>query len=109
MTRPIDTFLADLGLKRADHPVREWGDDPGSKIRRACLNHTVMNRMQEEAEKLAPFLNLSRDVVFGLLRDLASGEAERSPFDLVAREDEVEREEVAAEGTGVGGAAGSRR
>ena len=31
MPRVSDAFLAELGLKRADHPVHEWGDDPGSR------------------------------------------------------------------------------
>ena len=36
MPHASDAFLAELGLKRADYPTHEWGDDPGSKIRRAC-------------------------------------------------------------------------
>ena len=42
--------------------------------------------MLEQAKKLAPFLKLSSEVVFGLLRDLVIEEAERAPFGLVARE-----------------------
>jgi hypothetical protein len=42
--------------------------------------------MLEEAEKLAAFLKLDREVVFGWLRDLVIDESERSPFGLVARE-----------------------
>ncbi len=39
MPRVSDAFLAELGLERADHAAHEWGDDPASKIRRACLTH----------------------------------------------------------------------
>jgi hypothetical protein len=35
-------------------------------------------------------LGFSREVVFGLLRDLLIGESERSPFGLVAREPEAQ-------------------
>ena len=82
----IDAFLAELGLECAEHITREWGDDPGSQIQRAGLTHEVLHRMLESAERLAPFLKLSRDVVFGLLCDLVIEEAERSPFGLVPRE-----------------------
>ena len=50
MPRVSDAFLAELGLKRADHPVHEWGDDPGSEIWRAGLTHPVLCRMLESAE-----------------------------------------------------------
>ena len=65
MPRPIDTFLADLGLERSAPRADQWGDDPGSKIWRAGLTHAVMSRMLEEAEALAAFLKLDRGVVFG--------------------------------------------
>ena len=41
--------------------------------------------MLESAEALAPFLKLSKDVVFGLLTDLVIEEAGRAPFGLVPR------------------------
>ena len=47
-------------------------------------------------KKLAPFLNLSREVVFAMLRDLVIEEAERSPFGLVARDPEGESAREAA-------------
>ena len=90
MTSGTDAFLAELGLRRADHAIHPWGNGPGSKIQRACLNHTVMSRMLEGAEQFAPSLNLSREVVFALLRDLVIEEAERSPFGLVGRDPESE-------------------
>ena len=77
MPQVSDAFLTDLGLKRADHAVHEWGDEPGSEILRAGLTHPVLQRMLAEAERLAPYLKLSRDVVFGLLPDLVIGELER--------------------------------
>ena len=43
--------------------------------------------MLDSAENLAPFLKLSREVVFDLLYDLLIGEAERAPFGLVAIEE----------------------
>ena len=46
----------------------------------------MLHRVLESAERLAPFLKLNRDVVFGLLTDLVIEEAERSPFGLAARE-----------------------
>jgi hypothetical protein len=84
MPRASDTFLAELGLEHAEPTGYEWGDDPASQTQRAGLNHAVMGRMLEAAEQLAPFLKLSRDVVFGLLRDLVFEEANRAPFGLVA-------------------------
>ena len=90
MPREIDTFLAELGLERADDQIHEWGDDPGSQIQRAGLTHEVLHRVLESAERLAPFLKLSRDVVFDLLCDLVIEEAERAPFGLVAREQVAE-------------------
>ena len=54
MLRGIDTFLAELGLERAEPTGYEWGDDPGSQIRRASLTHEVLHRMLESAEALAP-------------------------------------------------------
>ena len=85
--RGTDFFLADLGLERSGPRPCQWGNDPDSKIRRANLTHAVMSRMLEEAESLAPFLKLSRDVVFGFLCDLVIEEAERSPYGLVAIEE----------------------
>ena len=61
MPRVSDAFLAELGLRRADHPVHECGDDPASRIQRAGLNHEVLSRMLEAAERLAPFLQASGD------------------------------------------------
>jgi hypothetical protein len=90
MPHASDAFLAELGLQRADHPVHEWAVDPGGKTWRTHLNHPVLLRMLESAEALAPFLKLSRDVAFGLPRDLVIEEAERSPFGLVAREQGIE-------------------
>ena len=43
-------------------------------------------------KKLAPFLNLSREVVFAMLRDLVIEEAKRAPFGLVAIEEGAEAE-----------------
>ncbi len=88
MSSATDTFLAELGLHRSGPRPDQWGDDPGSQIRRAGLTHPVLHRMLEQAEKLAPFLKLSRGAVFGLLRDLVIEEAERSPFGLVAIEEQ---------------------
>jgi hypothetical protein len=48
--------------------------------------------MLESAESLAPFLKLSRDVVFEMIYDLVIEEAEHSPFGLVAREQGTESE-----------------
>ncbi len=90
MPSSIDALLAELGLQRGDHAVRERGDEPGSEIWRAGLTHPVLCRILESAEALAPFLKLSRDVVFAMLRDLVIEEAERSPFGLVAIEDGAE-------------------
>ena len=39
-------------------------------------------------KELVLFLNLSREVVFGWLRDLVSEESERAPFGLVALDQE---------------------
>ena len=86
MPQGIDAFLAELGLERAEPTGYEWGDDPGSQIQRAGLTHEVLHRVLESAETLAPFLKLSRDVVFGLLTDLVIEEAERAPFGLAPRE-----------------------
>ncbi len=47
-------------------------------------------RMLESAETLAAFWKVSRDVVFGMLRDLVIEKAERGPFGLVAREQGAE-------------------
>jgi len=96
MPRGIDAFLAELGLERAEPTGYEWGDDPGSQIQRAGLTHEVLHRMLESAEALAPFLKLSRDVVFGLLCDLVIEEAERSPFGLIPREPVTESARGAA-------------
>ena len=90
MPSGTDAFLAELGLERAGPTAQRWGDDPGSQIRRAGLNHEVMGRVLESAERLAPFLKLSRDVAFGLLTDLVIEEAERAPFGLVPREQVAE-------------------
>ena len=76
MIRNSHTFIAELGLQRANHAVHEWDDDPGSEILRAGLIHPVLQRMLAEAEALAPFLKLSTDVVFSLLRDLVIEESE---------------------------------
>ena len=52
--------------------------------------HQVGRACTAEAEVLAPFLKLNRDVVFAMLRDLVIEEAERSPFGLVAIEEGAE-------------------
>jgi hypothetical protein len=90
MSRSIDTFIAELGLKRAAHPTHHGRRGPVAQFERADLNHAVLHRMLEEAEALAPFLKLDRAVVWGLIRDLVLEEAERSPFGLVAREQGAE-------------------
>ena len=104
MPRVSDAFLAELGLEGSGPRPCEWGDDPGSEIQRAGLTHPVLCRMLESVETLAPFLKLNRDVVFAMLRDLVSGESERSPFGLVARdpESDSEREPVASGSIGLG-------
>jgi len=96
MPRVSDDFLAELGLQRSGLRADHWGDDPGSEIWRAGLTHPVLHRMLEEAEKLAAFLKLDREVVFGWLRDLVLEESERSPFGLVARDPEGESAREAA-------------
>ena len=78
---------SDLLGERSGPRPREWSDDPGSKIWRAGLTHPVLQSMLESVETLAPFLKLSRDVVFAMLRDLVIEEAERSRFGLVAIEE----------------------
>jgi hypothetical protein len=90
MLRGTEAFLAELGLQRADHPVHEWGDDPGSRTWRAHLTHPVLCRMLEEAESLAPLWKVSREVAFSLLCDLVIEESERSPFGSVAIEEGAE-------------------
>ena len=90
MLRGTDAFLAELGLEHAEPTGYEWGDDPGSQTRRAGPTHEVLHRMLESAEALAPFLKLTRGVVFDLLCDLVIEEAERSPFGLVPREQVAE-------------------
>ena len=52
--------------------------------------HQVGRACTAEAEVLAPFLKLNREVVFAMLRDLVIEESECSPFGLVAREPEGE-------------------
>jgi hypothetical protein len=53
MPRAFDTFLAQLGLDRADHPTHQSGHGPAIQIVRADLNHAVLSRMLESAEALA--------------------------------------------------------
>jgi hypothetical protein len=84
MLRGPDAFLTELGLERSGPRADQWADDPRSKMRLAGLNHDVLLRMLESAENLAPFLKLSREVVFDLPYDLVIEEAERAPFGLVA-------------------------
>jgi len=47
MPRGIDAFLAELGLERPAPSGYEWGDNPGSQIRRAGLTHEVLHRVLE--------------------------------------------------------------
>ena len=77
-----DRFLAELGLESSGPRAQQWGDDPDSKILRANLTHPVLQRMLESAEAPAPFLKLSREVVFAMLRDLVVEEPEREPAEL---------------------------
>ena len=83
MPRAIDTFLAELDLKQADHTSHKRG--PAILMVRADLKHAVLHRMLEEAEALAPFLKRDKEVVFRLIRDLVFEETQRSPFALTIK------------------------
>ena len=73
MLRGIDAFLAELGLERADYTIHQWAADPASQICRAGLTHAVLYRILELAEKLAPFLKLTRDAAAAMpIRDAVS-------------------------------------
>jgi len=80
MPTATDTLLSELSLQRSGPRTDPWGGEPGSEIWRASLTHPVLHRMLAKAEEWAPMLGLTREVVFGLLRDLMIEESERSPL-----------------------------